>query len=212
MARRSRRRRWRHGRNPRRVKRLLVKDPPWMLAGLSRGPCGRASLAGMTLRLADLNCMDLAAFEASIGETFELAPWVAPQAHARRPFADGVRSACSHDGGGAGIIPRTPARHSCAIIPILPARRRRDHRQFEERAGERGARHPLRGGVRPLPSPERRLQGEVRLPLHGVRAPRYARLRSWRSSSATCGMTKRRSSLLRFQEVSTSRGCASRRR
>ena len=37
--------------------------------------------------LADLNCMDLAAFEAAIGETFELAPWVAATAHAKRPFA-----------------------------------------------------------------------------------------------------------------------------
>lgn len=41
----------------------------------------------MTVTLADLNRMDLAAFEAAIGEIFELAPWVATAAHARRPFA-----------------------------------------------------------------------------------------------------------------------------
>ena len=41
----------------------------------------------MTVTLADLNRMDLAAFEAAVGETFELAPWVAAAAHAKRPFA-----------------------------------------------------------------------------------------------------------------------------
>jgi 2-oxo-4-hydroxy-4-carboxy-5-ureidoimidazoline decarboxylase len=41
----------------------------------------------MTVTLADLNRMDPAAFEAAIGEVFELAPWVAAAAHARRPFA-----------------------------------------------------------------------------------------------------------------------------
>lgn len=41
----------------------------------------------MTVALADLNRMDLAAFTAAIGETFELAPWVATAAHAKRPFA-----------------------------------------------------------------------------------------------------------------------------
>jgi 2-oxo-4-hydroxy-4-carboxy-5-ureidoimidazoline decarboxylase len=37
--------------------------------------------------LADLNRMDPAAFAAAVGEVFELAPWVATAAHARRPFA-----------------------------------------------------------------------------------------------------------------------------
>lgn len=37
--------------------------------------------------LADLNRMDPAAFVAAVGEVFELAPWVAQAAHARRPFA-----------------------------------------------------------------------------------------------------------------------------
>jgi 2-oxo-4-hydroxy-4-carboxy-5-ureidoimidazoline decarboxylase len=37
--------------------------------------------------LADVNRMDPAAFEAAVGEVFELAPWVAKAAHARRPFA-----------------------------------------------------------------------------------------------------------------------------
>jgi OHCU decarboxylase len=41
----------------------------------------------MTVTLADLNRMDLAAFEDALGETFELAPWVAAAAHAGRPFA-----------------------------------------------------------------------------------------------------------------------------
>ena len=41
----------------------------------------------MTVALADLNRMDLADFTAAIGATFELAPWVAATAHARRPFA-----------------------------------------------------------------------------------------------------------------------------
>jgi 2-oxo-4-hydroxy-4-carboxy-5-ureidoimidazoline decarboxylase len=41
----------------------------------------------MTSSLADLNRMDRAAFEAAVGDIFELAPWVAAAAHARRPFA-----------------------------------------------------------------------------------------------------------------------------
>jgi 2-oxo-4-hydroxy-4-carboxy-5-ureidoimidazoline decarboxylase len=41
----------------------------------------------MTASLADLNRMDPAAFEAAIGDVFELAPWVARAAHGRRPFA-----------------------------------------------------------------------------------------------------------------------------
>ena len=39
------------------------------------------------MTLADLNRTDLAGFEAAVGETFELAPWVAVAAHAKRPFA-----------------------------------------------------------------------------------------------------------------------------
>ena len=38
-------------------------------------------------QLADLNQLDPAAFAAAVGEVFELAPWVAAAAHARRPFA-----------------------------------------------------------------------------------------------------------------------------
>jgi 2-oxo-4-hydroxy-4-carboxy-5-ureidoimidazoline decarboxylase len=41
----------------------------------------------MTVALADLNRMDLAAFAAAVGDTFELAPWVAEAAYAKRPFA-----------------------------------------------------------------------------------------------------------------------------
>jgi len=41
----------------------------------------------MTVTLADLNRMDLVAFEDAVGEAFELAPWVAATAHAKRPFA-----------------------------------------------------------------------------------------------------------------------------
>jgi 2-oxo-4-hydroxy-4-carboxy-5-ureidoimidazoline decarboxylase len=41
----------------------------------------------MTVALPDLNRMDLAAFTAAIGETFELAPWVAEAAHGKQPFA-----------------------------------------------------------------------------------------------------------------------------
>jgi 2-oxo-4-hydroxy-4-carboxy-5-ureidoimidazoline decarboxylase len=41
----------------------------------------------MTETLADLNRMDPAAFEAAVGDVFELAPWVARAAQARRPFA-----------------------------------------------------------------------------------------------------------------------------
>jgi 2-oxo-4-hydroxy-4-carboxy-5-ureidoimidazoline decarboxylase len=37
--------------------------------------------------LADLNRMGPAAFAAAVGDVFELAPWVAEAAHARRPFA-----------------------------------------------------------------------------------------------------------------------------
>jgi 2-oxo-4-hydroxy-4-carboxy-5-ureidoimidazoline decarboxylase len=41
----------------------------------------------MVATLDDLNRMDLAGFEAAIGGTFELAPWVAAAAHSKRPFA-----------------------------------------------------------------------------------------------------------------------------
>ena len=46
---------------------------------------GRAQPGGVTL--ADVNRMTLDAFVASFGDTFELAPWVAQRAYARRPFA-----------------------------------------------------------------------------------------------------------------------------
>ncbi len=48
---------------------------------------GRASSTGMTVTLADLNQMAPAAFAAAVGETFELAPWVAEACQARRPFS-----------------------------------------------------------------------------------------------------------------------------
>ncbi len=41
----------------------------------------------MSVTLADLNGMDLPGFAAAVGETFELAPWVAETAHGKRPFA-----------------------------------------------------------------------------------------------------------------------------
>jgi 2-oxo-4-hydroxy-4-carboxy-5-ureidoimidazoline decarboxylase len=41
----------------------------------------------MTVTLDDLNRMDPAAFAAAVGDAFELAPWVAQAAQARRPFA-----------------------------------------------------------------------------------------------------------------------------
>jgi len=41
----------------------------------------------MTVTLDDLNRMDLRGFEAALGETFELAPWVAASARAKSPFA-----------------------------------------------------------------------------------------------------------------------------
>ena len=41
----------------------------------------------MTVTLADLNCMDPAAFATAVGDVFELAPWVASAVHARRPFS-----------------------------------------------------------------------------------------------------------------------------
>ncbi|MDP1749456.1 MAG: 2-oxo-4-hydroxy-4-carboxy-5-ureidoimidazoline decarboxylase [Reyranella sp.] len=41
----------------------------------------------MTAMLADLNQMTLPAFSGAVGETFELAPWVAEAAWAKRPFS-----------------------------------------------------------------------------------------------------------------------------
>ncbi|SKA16609.1 2-oxo-4-hydroxy-4-carboxy-5-ureidoimidazoline decarboxylase [Enhydrobacter aerosaccus] len=41
----------------------------------------------MVVSLSDLNGMALPAFEAVVGPTFELAPWVAAAAHAKGPFA-----------------------------------------------------------------------------------------------------------------------------
>jgi 2-oxo-4-hydroxy-4-carboxy-5-ureidoimidazoline decarboxylase len=41
----------------------------------------------MAIALSDLNHMDPAAFAAAVGDVFELAPWVAEAAHAKRPFA-----------------------------------------------------------------------------------------------------------------------------
>jgi 2-oxo-4-hydroxy-4-carboxy-5-ureidoimidazoline decarboxylase len=40
----------------------------------------------MTVTLADLNRLGLGEFGAAVGEAFELAPWVAETAHAKRPF------------------------------------------------------------------------------------------------------------------------------
>jgi 2-oxo-4-hydroxy-4-carboxy-5-ureidoimidazoline decarboxylase len=41
----------------------------------------------MTVALSDLNRMTLPAFSGAVGETFELAPWVAEAAWAKRPFS-----------------------------------------------------------------------------------------------------------------------------
>ena len=41
----------------------------------------------MTKKLADLNQMPLPAFAGAVGETFELAPWVAEAAWVKRPFS-----------------------------------------------------------------------------------------------------------------------------
>ena len=41
----------------------------------------------MTVTLADLNRLEAADFAAAIGDTFELAPWVAEAAFGKRPFA-----------------------------------------------------------------------------------------------------------------------------
>ena len=41
----------------------------------------------MAVQLGDLNRMDPAAFEAAVGDVFELAPWVAKAVQVRRPFA-----------------------------------------------------------------------------------------------------------------------------
>ena len=41
----------------------------------------------MTIALADLNKKTLPDFAVAVGDTFELAPWVAEAAHAKRPFA-----------------------------------------------------------------------------------------------------------------------------
>src|SRR5205807_6229122 len=41
----------------------------------------------MTVTLADLNRLGPADFAATIGDAFELAPWVAEAAHAKPPFA-----------------------------------------------------------------------------------------------------------------------------
>jgi 2-oxo-4-hydroxy-4-carboxy-5-ureidoimidazoline decarboxylase len=40
-----------------------------------------------TIRLADLNALDRAAFVEALGDIVEANPWVAEQVHARRPFA-----------------------------------------------------------------------------------------------------------------------------
>src|ERR1700748_1215681 len=48
---------------------------------------GHARSAGMTVTLADLNRATPADFGAAVGGAFELAPWVAEAASAKRPFS-----------------------------------------------------------------------------------------------------------------------------
>ena len=134
-------------------------------------------------------------------------------AHARRPVRDGERPARGDDGRGAGGAARAASSPSCATIPISPARRRAPAPSPTIREREQasaGLDTLSRGGVRALPSAERCLQGEVRLPLHDLRAPPHARIRSWRSSSAAWRATRRPSSPRRCRKSSTSRGCGSR--
>ena len=133
----------------------------------------------------------------------------------RRPVRDGDRPARGDDGRGAGSAARAASSTSCAAIPTSPARRRAPATSPTIPSASRRASASTalsRGGVRALPSPERRLQGEVRLSLHDLRAPPHARIRSWRSSSAGWRTTRRPSSPRRCRKSSTSRGCGSRRR
>jgi 2-oxo-4-hydroxy-4-carboxy-5-ureidoimidazoline decarboxylase len=73
----------------------------------------------MTVMLGELNRMGTADFAASIGDTFELAPWVAEAATARRPFA----TVSALHQAMMGALPRASgSSSSCAAIPISPAR------------------------------------------------------------------------------------------
>jgi 2-oxo-4-hydroxy-4-carboxy-5-ureidoimidazoline decarboxylase len=75
----------------------------------------------MTLPLADLNRMTLPAFSEAVGETFELAPWVAEAAWAKRPFASVT---ALHDAmmGAVRAAPRERQLEFLRGHPISPAR------------------------------------------------------------------------------------------
>ena len=71
--------------------------------------------------LDDLNRAAPGAFSAAIGDTFELAPWVAEAAAARRPFAT---VAALHETMMGELAPRraSASSPSSAAIPISPER------------------------------------------------------------------------------------------
>jgi 2-oxo-4-hydroxy-4-carboxy-5-ureidoimidazoline decarboxylase len=66
--------------------------------------------------LAELNRMDPAAFEAAVGDVFELAPWVARAAHARRPFA----TVSDLHAAMMGAVRAAPREHQLAFIRNHP--------------------------------------------------------------------------------------------
>src|SRR6201986_486275 len=77
--------------------------------------------------LADLNRMDPAAFEAAVGDVFELAPWVAQAAHARRPFATIIDLHAAM----MGAVRAAPREEQLAFI--------RNHPDLAGKAGRAGA-------------------------------------------------------------------------
>ena len=168
----------------------------------------------MTVMLGELNRMGSADFAASIGDTFELAPWVAEAAAARRPF--GTVTAL-HDAmmGALRAAPRERQLEFLRGHPDLAGKAARAGAltdEFKARAGQCRPRQPERGGVRALPSTERCLQGEVRLSLHDLRAPPQPRFDPGAVRAPAAATTRPPSSLPPCRKSSTSRGSGSRRK
>jgi len=92
----------------------------------------------MGIALSDLNHMQLPGLLQHSAETFELAPWVAEAAFAKRPSPAGT---ALHEAmfGAVRAAPRDSQLDSCAIIPISLARQREPGRSRTTRSASKQA-------------------------------------------------------------------------
>ncbi len=136
--------------------------------GKSYGPAVAGSPGGGVIRLDQVNEMDEHEFAETFGGLVQGSPWAVERAFEQRPFADTLalarrvpgRAAHRQQPGAAGtdqVLPR-------------PGQRERD--RAGHRAGPRDGRaeQPRRGRAGRSRGDRRRVQAEVRLPVHRLRA------------------------------------------